>query len=423
MKVIIIGGGFAGCQAAIQAKKMNADVHIIERTDMLLGVGNVGGIMRNNGRFTASEELSYLGANELINIIDNLALHKNIDFTGHKHANLTDIGKAEPEIRRYILSLGINIHFKSRAVNVSAENNSILKIKLSDGSFIDGDVFIETTGSTGPMTNCNRYGNGCSMCILRCPTFGGRESLSSKAGIKDIIGERANGTPGAMSGSCEIPRESLSDELLEELTTNGVAVIPIPKEDINLDKLSQKVCQQYALKEFAENVILLDTGHIKLMTSYYPIEKLRKIPGLENARYIDPLSGGTSNSIRYLASSPRENTMKIKGINNMFCAGEKSGFFVGHTEAMVTGALAGYNAVKYILSESLLELPRDLVIGDIIAFANETLEIENGKSLRHTFSGGEYFDRMKKLNLYTTDTNEIKKRVNSLSLLGIFNKV
>lgn len=422
MKVIIIGGGFAGCQAAIQAKKMNADVHIIERTDMLLGVGNVGGIMRNNGRFTASEELSYLGANELIDIMDKLALHKNIDFTGHKHANLTDIGKAEPEIRRYILSLGINIHFKSRAVNVSVENNSILKIKLSDGSFIDGDVFIETTGSTGPMTNCNRYGNGCSMCILRCPTFGGRESLSSKAGILDIMGERANGTPGAMSGSCEIPRESLSDELLEELTTNGVAVIPIPKEDINLDKLGQKVCQQYALKEFAENVILLDTGHIKLMTSYYPIEKLRKIPGLENARYIDPLSGGISNSIRYLASSPRENTMKIKGLNNMFCAGEKSGFFVGHTEAMVTGALAGYNAVKYVLGESLLELPRELAIGDIIAFANETLEIENGKSLRHTFSGGEYFDRMKKLNLYTTDTNEIKKRVNSVSLLDVFNK-
>ncbi|MBE6052522.1 MAG: FAD-dependent oxidoreductase [Clostridium sartagoforme] len=422
MKVIVIGGGFAGCQAAIQARKMNTEVHIIERTDMLLGVGNVGGIMRNNGRFTAAEELCFLGANEIIDIMDRLSLHKNIDFTGHKHASLTDIGKAEPEIRRYILSLGINIHFKSRAINVTLEDNSITKIKLSDGTFIEGDVFIETTGSTGPMTNCNKYGNGCSMCVLRCPTFGGRESLSSKAGIKDIIGERSNGTPGAISGSCELPRESLSEELLKELTTNGVATIPIPNEDINLDKLSQKVCQQYALKEFAENVILLDTGHIKLMTSYYPLEKLRKVPGLENARYIDPLSGGTSNSIRYLASSPRDNTMKINGLNNMFCAGEKSGFFVGHTEAMATGALAGYNAVKYLLNESLLELPRELAVGDIIAFANETLEIENGKSLRHTFSGGDYFERMKELNLYTTDRNVIKDRVNSLSLLGIFKK-
>lgn len=422
MKVVIIGGGFAGCQAAIQARKMKAEVHIIERTDMLLGVGNVGGIMRNNGRFTAAEELSYLGANEIVDIMDNLALHKCIDFTGHKHASLTDIGKAEPEIRRYILSLGINIHFKSRAINVTLEDNSITKIKLSDGTFIEGDIFVETTGSTGPMTNCNRYGNGCSMCILRCPTFGGRESLSSKAGIKDIIGERANGTPGAMSGSCELPRESLSAELLEELTTKGVATLPIPPEDINLDKLSQKVCQQYALKEFAENVILLDTGHIKLMTSYYPVEKLRKIPGLENARYIDPLSGGNSNSIRYLASSPRDNTMKINGLNNMFCAGEKSGFFVGHTEAIATGALAGYNAVKYALGEPLLELPRELAIGDIIAFANETLDIENGKNLRHTFSGGKYFERMKELNLYTTDKNIIKNRVESLSLLGILNK-
>lgn len=29
MKVIIIGGGFAGCQAAIQARKMKAEVHVI----------------------------------------------------------------------------------------------------------------------------------------------------------------------------------------------------------------------------------------------------------------------------------------------------------------------------------------------------------------------------------------------------------
>lgn len=422
MKVIVIGGGFAGCQAAIQAKKMKAEVHLIERTDMLLGVGNVGGIMRNNGRFTAAEELSYLGANEIIDIMDSLSLHKNVDFTGHKHASLTDIAMVEPKIRNHLMALGVNIHFKSRAINISLENNSITKIKLSNGDYIEGDVFIETTGSTGPMTNCNRYGNGCSMCILRCPTFGGRESLSSKAGINDIIGQRSNGTPGAMSGSCELPRESLSKELLEELTTKGVVSIPVPSEDINLEKLSQKVCQQYALKEFAENIILLDTGHIKLMTSYYPIEKLRKIPGLENARYIDPLSGGVSNSIRYLASSPRDNTMKIKGLDNMFCAGEKSGFFVGHTEAMATGALAGYNSVKYVLGEPLLELPRELSIGDIIAYSNEVLDMENGKMQRHTFSGGEYFERMKGLNLYTTDKNLIKNRVNSLSLLGIFNK-
>ncbi|MBN3384846.1 FAD-dependent oxidoreductase, partial [Clostridium botulinum] len=54
MKVVVIGGGWAGCAAAISAKKAGADVSIFEKTDLLLGLGNVGGIMRNNGRFTAA---------------------------------------------------------------------------------------------------------------------------------------------------------------------------------------------------------------------------------------------------------------------------------------------------------------------------------------------------------------------------------
>ena len=57
MKVIVVGGGWAGCAAAITAKKAGADVHIYEKTDLLLGLGNVGDIMRNNGRYMASEQL------------------------------------------------------------------------------------------------------------------------------------------------------------------------------------------------------------------------------------------------------------------------------------------------------------------------------------------------------------------------------
>ena len=37
MKVIIIGGGWSGCAAAISAKKAGAEVHIYEKTDLLLG--------------------------------------------------------------------------------------------------------------------------------------------------------------------------------------------------------------------------------------------------------------------------------------------------------------------------------------------------------------------------------------------------
>ena len=79
-KVVIIGGGWAGCAAAVTAKKAGAEVVIIERTDLLLGLGNVGGIMRNNGRFTAAEEAILLGAGDLFNICDKVSRHVNVDF-------------------------------------------------------------------------------------------------------------------------------------------------------------------------------------------------------------------------------------------------------------------------------------------------------------------------------------------------------
>lgn len=420
MKVIIIGGGWAGCSAALQAAKCGADVELYERTDLLLGVGNVGGIMRNNGRFTAAEELINLGAGEFIEIMDSIALHKNIEFPGHKHAWLCNIGRAEPIIRRYLLDKGVKIFFKSRVIDVEREQDKIKSIILSDKSVVKGDVFVETTGSTGSMPNCIKYGNGCVMCTLRCPSFGMRVSISEKAGISDLIGERKSGEHGAMSGSCEISRESISNDIVEILNRDGVFVIPIPKEDIHLEKLDNKVCQQYATLDFGENVILLDTGHIKLMTSHYPIDKLRKLKGLENAMYIDPLAGSNGNSIRYLAASPRNNTMKVKGLDNLFCAGEKSGFFVGHTEAMITGTLAGYNAVQYLCGKDLLELPIQLTTGDIISYAND--KVSEGKmNERYTFSGSVYFERMKELKLYTTNKEEIKERVSVLNLTNIFN--
>lgn len=118
MKVIIIGGGWAGCSAALEAVKLGAEVELYERTDLLLGVGNVGGIMRNNGRYTAAEELINLGAGDFIRIMDSIAIHKNIDFPEHKHAWLCDIGKAEPIVRRYLIECGVKIFLQSRIIDV-----------------------------------------------------------------------------------------------------------------------------------------------------------------------------------------------------------------------------------------------------------------------------------------------------------------
>lgn len=422
-KVVVIGGGWSGCAAAVAARKAGAEVTLLEKTDLLLGLGNVGGIMRNNGRFTATEENIALGAKELFAITDQCARHVNVDFPGHKHASLYDVVKVEPQVRRLLQDMGVEIRLMTRAIDVEKrqEDPVILdSIILADGEKVEGDVFVETTGSTGPMGNCLTYGNGCCMCILRCPAFGPRVSITQKAGKSDIMGQRKDGAFGAFSGSGKLEKNSLSDEIREKLDEYGVAVIPVPKEEVVKEKLDLKVCQQYALEEYAENIILLDTGYAKIMTPFFPLESLRRIPGFENARYVDPYAGGKGNSIRYLSVAERDNSMKASGIENIFCGGEKSGLFVGHTEAISTGSLAGHNAVRYLKGMKPLELPIGLAIGDLIAFANKNLESEKGLMTRYTFAGAEYFKRMKEKGLYSTDPEEIHQRVKRYGLENIY---
>ena len=418
-KVVITGGGWSGCAAAISAVKAGAEVTLLERTDMLLGTGLVGGIMRNNGRFTATEEMIAMGGGDLFEICDKTARHKNIAFPGHEHASLYDIADTHGKVYDHLLDLGVNIVFQSRVKYVEMKGKTIVSVKDQQDRVFSGDVFIDATGTAGPMKNCNKYGNGCAMCILRCQSFGGRVSLAGLAGVEEITGKKANGSVGAMSGSCKLYKESLSQEIQEELRVKGVAIVPVPQELVE-DHLGVKACQQYALEEFKNNLILLDTGHAKLMTPFYSLDRLRKVPGCENARYEDPYAGGIGNSMRYFNMAPRENSLHVLGVENLFCCGEKAGLLVGHTEAIATGTLAGHNSVRFNLGFDLLELPSKLAVGDAISYVKEAMKTEEGMGKKFTFSGSVYFERMKELGLYTVDIEKIRKRVDDVNLRNVF---
>ena len=422
-RILIAGGGWAGAAAAVRAAKRGADVTLAEKTDLLLGLGNVGGIMRNNGRFTAAEENINLGAGELFHITDKLAVHKNVDFPGHSHASFYDVTLTEPEVHRYLKKLGIKLRMMTRITDVIKEGEGRIKALVThEGEKLEADAFIDATGSAGPMGNCMRYGNGCSMCVLRCPSFGPRVSITERAGLDDLMAVRQDGGRGAFSGSCKLEKKSLSKKLRKKLEKDGVAVIPLPPEMVNREKLARKVCRQYALDAFAENLVVIDTGHAKLMTPYFNLEELREIEEFKNARFADPYAGGKGNSVRYMSVGIRDGYMKAQGLENLFLAGEKSGFFVGHPEAITTGSLAGYNSVMYAEGKSMLRLPGSLAVGDIMEFSLKVMEEENCLDRRFTFAGGEYFQRMKDRGLYTTDVALIRKNVEAEGLLDVYNQ-
>jgi hypothetical protein len=400
-----------------------SSVVILERTDYLLGTGLVGGIMRNNGRFTAAEEMIAMGAGTLFEVADEVSVHTNFDFPGHKHASLYDVTLIEPAVRKAMAETGIDARLVHRVTKVNRSNGSIDSVHLESGKTVEGDIFLDTTGTVGPQKNCTRYGSGCVMCIVRCPTFGPRTSISGLVGAEDRNGFRTDGEVGVMSGSCKLSKDSLAPELSRRLTDDGLVLVPLPPKTAEKmhAKLGAKACQQYALPEYAENIILLDTGRAKMMTSFVDLVDLRSVPGFENARYEDPYAGSLGNSIRYLDVTRRDNTMKVEcDVDNLYCGGEKAGLLVGHTEAIVTGTLAGHNAVRQLAGRPPVEIPHDLATGDAISYVRSEMDKPGGMSKKYTFSGSVFFERMKERNRYTTDVDLIEKRVASTGLTDVF---
>lgn len=422
MRVVIVGGGWAGCAAAYSARAAGAEAVLIEKTDMLLGTGLVGGIMRNNGRFTALEEIWALGGGEFLAVIEKAATHRGVNFPGHLHAMLYDVTRIEPAIRSSLVAGGVQLKMRKRMTEVHKDGNVITGLNTADGEIIRGDVFIDCTGTAGPAANCARFGTGCAMCVLRCPTFGPRVSLTERAGVAEI--RAGEGFPHfeAMSGSCKLEKKSIAPALVKKLEQEGVLIVPLPEHLHKTGQLEKKACQQYASNDFAKNLVILNTGHAKLMTPYFPLEVLRTLDGFQDARYADPYSGGMGNSVRFMAMAPCDAGLRVAGAQNLFCAGEKTGLLVGHTEAIITGFLAGHNAVRLVQGAEPLVLPGELACGDIISFMQSEMKQTEGMGKKYTFSGAVYFDRMLELGLYTTDVAKIRERVAKTGLINIFTR-
>jgi hypothetical protein len=426
-RVVVVGGGFAGCAAALSARRAGADVVLVERLDEVLGTGLAGGVMRNNGRFTATEEALAMGGGGLLfDLIDRVSPHKNVvGFPGHDHPSFYYRMQAEPVVRRALLEQGVELYLEARVTDVAKEGDVLTEVLLEDGTRLAGDAFVDCTGTSGPMGLCTKHGHGCVMCILRCPTFGGRISVAAKAGVKEVAGFREDGTPGAMSGAFDIHKDSLAPALARELTEKGVVVVPLPRAEVGshgTEQLRLKTCQQYALPAFADNLVIVDNGFAKVHTSYVPLHVLRRIPGFERAHVVAPLGAGLGNSIRYLAMAPRDDALRVEGLANLLCAGEKAGLFVGHTEAAVTGSLAGHNAVRLAAGLEPLELPDSTVTGDLISYVRARMATDEGMRTRYTFSGSLFFERMRERGMYTTDVDRIRARVHAQGLEGVFDR-
>ncbi|MDP2727694.1 MAG: FAD-dependent oxidoreductase, partial [Dehalococcoidia bacterium] len=310
-----------------------------------------------------------------------------------------------------------------RAVDVRREKARLRAIKLTDGEIIEGDVFVDTSGSSGGISICTRYGKGCVMCMCyRCPTFGDRVSIATKAGAPELMRYRPDGTPGAVGAAVSIYKDTLSSELRQELEAKGRVLVPLPKKMVDY----QKAADMGAVKpkEQMENIHLLDIGPVAKCQaiSYFPLEWFRQVPGFERAHIEDPSGGGRFNRIRSVTMAPRDDSLKVDGFENLFCAGEKCGPVSGVAECAALGAVAGYNAVSAVVGNKPVILPASTGMGDFIAFTGEKMRTEPVLRTGYSFEAYHYFDRLVKLGLYSEDVSQIKARINEAGLAGVLSK-
>jgi hypothetical protein len=420
VKAVVVGGGFSGCAAAVAASKAGAEVVLLERTDMLSGAGNRAGRMSYNGKLTLAEESKALGAGDVFEALESIILHRG-NIVDEEHAYIYNTAAVDPTMQKLVKARGVELLLEGRATDVEKEDGRLKAVRLESGEKVEGDVFIDCTGSFGGMDGCIRYGKGCVMCVHRCPVFGNRLSIATKAGAPDLSWRRPDGTLGRLSPSVTVYKESLQPEIRERLAREGAISIPLPQELIDYSKEDhfKGIRGRHQIEHI--NIVDIGLGGKCVGMGYFTLADLRTIPGFETVVIEHPMGGEKFNFINHLSMTPRENSLAVKGFKNLLVGGEKSGPG-GIAEAISTGLVAGHNAVRLAAGKDPVVLPRTTAIGDFIAFVSEVIETPEGMYKGCSAGHGIYFERMKELGLYNPDARFTHKRIEDLGLKSILSQ-
>jgi hypothetical protein len=372
-----------------------------------------------------------MGGGDVFEALRSVMIHPQVDIPSTENGYAYDVTLSEFAVRKLLEKYGVDLRMESRVDRVIQREKGVIEaVAASGGQTEVADSFVDASGTFGTIEQCSTYGPGCVMCILRCPTYGDRYSIATAAGAPELVRRRViDGVEyvgGTIASVC-MYKNTLSPEIREALEKKGYVHIPLPREYIDYRKLATKASTAFDSKLLAENVILVDIGVVAkaFHLTYFPQERLRRIPGLENVvieHTQNPVGHGRASFVRYLSMTTRDNSLRVSGFKNLFCAGEKSGPLHGVCDVIVTGCVAGYEAAREAFGLEPIEIPTDSIVGDFLSFISERTTTPRGLEKSYSLGGGEYFKRMQKLGLYSRDPAEVRSRIERLGLTDIFAK-
>lgn len=409
--VVVIGGGHAGCEAALASARLGAKTLLItQNLDTIAQMScnpSIGGIAKGQ----IVREIDALGG-AMGKVTDAAAVHYHMLNTGKGEAVWSPRVQCDKKIYQYtykhFLELQSNLHIiQDEAKNLVLSDNAVTAVEtlrqtryrtktviVTPGTFMKGTVHIGKLMLEGGRYN-DVASNFLSASLKDCGIKIGRMKTGTPMRINGRTVDFSKFTPQPSDNpytpmsvfnrpqdreflQCYITRttdktaEVLKEHMLESALYSGNIHSIGPRYCPSIEDKAVKFPQNKHHPLFLEPEGLNTEeyyiqGFSTSLPEYVQYELLKSVPGLEKAQIV---RAGYAIEYDYADPTCLKASLEVKNISGLFFAGQINGT-TGYEEAGGQGIMAGINAALKVQGKEPFVLRRDeayigVLIDDLI---------------------------------------------------------